>query len=418
MNCRSRLLRYSVLVVALAAAGCARPSAPAAMPRMAVGEAAFLATFVAHTGAPLLGGNRVDVLLNGAEIFPALLDGIRDAKTTITYAQYSYGDGLVAREIATALAARARAGVDVRILLDAIGTLRMPRAYVEEMRNAGCRVVYFRPINPLRPLSVNYRNHRRVLVVDGHTGFTGGAGVSRKWMGDGRTERHWRDTDVRVEGPVVQYLQAAFAESWLEATGQLLTGDGHFPVLTARGHAAAQIVASSPRSARHAMYRMYLLAIASAQRFVYITNPYFVPDDALIAELIRAVDRGVRVVMLLPGSIDHTIVRHVSRAFFPRLLHGGIEIHEYQPALLHAKTMVIDAMWATVGSANLMNRSFAMDDEINIVIHDPHVAGRLERIFLDDLKHARQVDLELVRSDARIRFFGILARPIRALGIL
>jgi cardiolipin synthase A/B len=287
------------------------------------------------------------------------------------------------------------------------------------MRRSGCHVVYFRPLNPLRLLSLNYRNHRRIVVVDGRVGFTGGAGVSRKWMGDGRTERHWRDTDVRVEGPVVEYLQAGFAENWLEATGEVLGGEAYFPSLaTPAGPTYAQVVRSSPIAGRYAMYTMYLLAIASAQRSIYITNPYFVPDDALMQEMVRAVARGVHVVLLLPGSIDHTVVREVSRVLFGSLLAAGIEIHEYQPALLHAKTMVIDGRWATVGSANLINRSFVRDDEINVVVHDVEVAQRLERIFLEDLEHARRVEYEAWRERGLgRRMLEILAGPVRALGV-
>jgi cardiolipin synthase len=324
---RARVAALLLVAATALGGGCARVPPPLALPAMALGEPSFFPTFEAHTLAPVVGGNRVDILLNGEEIFPALLDAIHSARTSITYAQYSYGDGAVARDIASALAERCRAGVGAKVLLDAFGTLWMPRAYVREMRHSGCHVVYFRPVNPLRLLSANYRNHRRVVVVDGRVGFTGGAGVSRKWMGDGRTERHWRDTDVRVEGPVVEYLQAGFAENWLEATGEILGGEAYFPSLAApAGGTYAQVVRSSPIAGRYAMYTMYLLAIASAQRSIYITNPYFVPDDALMQEMIRAVERGVRVVLLLPGAIDHTIVREVSRVLFGPLLEAGIEI--------------------------------------------------------------------------------------------
>jgi cardiolipin synthase len=409
----------ALALAAALAAGCARVEPTHVLPALALGEPSFFPTFEAHTLAPVMGGNRVDLLLNGEEIFPALLEAIRSARTSLTYAQYSYEDGAVARDIAAALAERCRAGVGVKVLLDAFGTLRMPRAYVREMRASGCHVVYFRPLNPLRLLSVNYRNHRRIVVVDGRIGFTGGAGVSRKWMGDGRTERHWRDTDVRVEGPVVDSLQAAFAENWLEATGEVLGGEAYFPSRTApAGRTYAQVVRSSPIAGRYAMYSMYRLAIASAQRSVYITNPYFVPDDALAHELFRAVERGVRVVLLLPGAIDHTIVRGVSRVLFGSMLAAGIEIYEYQPALLHAKTMVIDGRWATVGSANLINRSFVMDDEINVVVHDADVARRLEQIFLEDLEYARRVDdAEWRARGLGRRLLEVLAVPVRALGI-
>jgi cardiolipin synthase len=405
--------------MALLASGCARPPGPLVLPDLALRDPAFRTTFAAHTAAPVVPGNRVDVLLNGKEIFPALLAAIREAEHSITYAQYSYGDGPVAREVAAALAERCRAGVGVRVLLDAIGAFLMPRTLVATMRESGCRVVHARPPDLRRPVDVNHRNHRRILVVDGRLGFTGGAGVSRLWMGDGRTEEHWRDTDVRVEGPVVEHLQAAFAENWLEATGEVLTGEAFFPRPGVRGSSPVQVVRSSRERYPHAMYQMYLLAIAAARQSVYLTNPYFVPDAALTRELVRAVRRGVRVVLLLPGTIDHHIVRTVSRGLFGPLLDGGIEIYEYQAALLHAKTMVVDGHWATIGSANLNNRSFSLDDELNVVVYDRAVAGRLEGVFLEDLGHGERIDpVEWRRRSVGTRVLHYLLRPLHALGAL
>jgi cardiolipin synthase A/B len=415
-------LRLTALVFGWVAVlgGCARVAPHLALPHLALEDPASLQTFQAYTSAPIVPGNRVEILLNGQEIFPAILEAVRQARTTITYAQYSYGDGLVARELAEAFAERCRAGVGVSILLDSAGTLFMPREHVESMRRSGCHVVFFRPLSPWAPVRANNRNHRRILVIDGEIGFTGGSGVDRKWMGDGRVAGHWRETDVRVEGPVVEHLRGAFAENWLEATGIVLGGDAYFPrPVPWRGSVRAQVVRSSPAAGNFAMYTMFLLAIASASRSIDITNPYFVLDEAMTRALVDAARRGVRVRLLVPGTIDHHIVRLASRGQFGGLLVAGIEIYEYQAALLHAKTMVVDGVWATVGSTNLINRSFAMDDELNLVIYDAGVARRLEQVFAEDLAHAVVIDAaSWRRRGVPARLLELLAAPLRHLGVL
>jgi cardiolipin synthase len=255
------------------------------------------------------GGNTVDVLLNGDQIFPAILDAIGSAQKTITYAQYFYEQGAMPQEIATALADRCRAGIRAHVLLDGFGAFAMPAEYRETMTKAGCEVTTFRPLSPLLLLSPfglgrdNNRSHRRILVVDGRVGFTGGVGVSPKWMGNGRREGHWRQTDVRVEGPAVASLQGAFVENWLEATGNVLGGEAYFPRPVPRGLVTAQVVHSSPAEGSFSMYTMFLLAMSSARHSIYITNPYFLPDGRMTRALTEASKRGVRVVVLLPGPI-------------------------------------------------------------------------------------------------------------------
>ena len=406
-----------LLVTALGLAACARVNPHLVLPPLQLGEPSFFPTLEAYSNAPILARNGVDVLLNGEEIFPAMLDAIRSARKTITYEQYYYEDGPVARDIAEALAERCRAGVGTNILLDAFGTLSMPAEYVDLMKNAGCHVVSFRPLSPIAWNRANQRNHRRVLVVDGRVGFTGGSGVSRKWMGNGRVENHWRDTDVRVRGPVVEYLQGAFAENWLEATGIVLGGDAYFPrPLAPAGEAYAQVVRSSPAGGSFAMYTMFLLAISAARRSIHITNPYFVPDGAMEDALRAAVGRGVRVVVVVPGAIDHNLVRQASRGKFGKMLKAGIEIYEYRPALLHAKTMVVDGVWATVGSTNFDNRSFALNDELNLVVYDPGVARRLEKVFADDVALSKKVDYRSWRRRSLIdRTMEIFSVPLRDL---
>ena len=412
-------LLVAVIVVALASAACAGVQSHFALPELAAQEPSFLPTIEAYTSAAH-GGNTASLLLNGDQIFPAQLEAIRSARRTISYAQYFYEEGPIGLEIAEALAERCRAGVRGHILLDGFGTLTMPAAYHQTMTAAGCEVATFRPLSPLSLLAAvglgraNKRLHRRILVVDGRIGFTGGSGVSPKWTGDGRTEGHWRDTDVSIEGPIVARLQGAFAENWLEATGNVLGGDAYFPPLPPRGSVSAQIVRSSPSGGSFSMYTMFLLAMSSARRSIYITNPYFLPDARMTRVLAEAPRKGVRVVVLLPGAIDNNIVRHASRSQFGALLEAGVEIYEYQAGLLHAKTMTIDGIWATIGSTNLDTRSFALNEEINAVLYDTEVAGRLEKVFADDLTYARKIDHAEWRGRG---FFGrlleLLSLPIR-----
>lgn len=342
-----------------------------------------------------------------------MIDAIRSARRTVTFAQYAYGRGPVARQVAAALAERCRAGVGANVLLDAFGSLAIAPPLVDEMRRAGCHVVFFRPLARLE--SIDARNHRRILVVDGRVGFTGGAGVGRKWMGNGRAEHHWRDTDVRVEGPAVADLQRAFAENWLEATGLGLDG-AYYPPAEPRGESVVQVIAGSPGAGRFATYAMFLLAIRSARRSLDITNPYFLPDEAIADALVDAARRGVQVRILAPGPIDYNLVRRLSRGGFGRLLESGVEIYEYGPALLHSKTMVVDGAWATVGSANLDNRSFAINAELNLGVSDAAFAAQLERAFSDDLRFSRKVDHERWSTRGLGQFLiELLAAPLRAL---
>jgi cardiolipin synthase len=414
---RSRLFAW-MLLAALLPAACARVQPHVALPQLALGEPSFFPTLEAYASAPIVGGNIVEILLNGEQTFPAQLAAIRSAKKTISYEQYFYEDGLVAKDIASALAERCRAGVGVNVLLDAFGALGMPAEYADLLTDSGCHVAWFRPLHRLWPGSkTNNRGHRRILVVDGRVAITGGSGVSRKWMGNGRTDGHWRDTDVRIEGPAVNYLQGAFAENWLEATGMVLGGDAYFPSpIPPAGRVYAQVVRSSPAGGSFAMYTAFLLAMASAQRSIFVTNPYFVLDDKMREALLGARQRGARVVVLVPGTIDHNLVREASRADFGTLLTAGVEIYEYRAALLHAKTMVIDGVWSTVGSTNLDNRSFALNDELNVIFYSRDVARRLEQVLHEDLEHSRRVTYESwSRRPVKERLLELLALPIRDL---
>ena len=407
----------SIVFGLLVLVGCARVHPHVALPPLALGEPSFFPTLEAYASAPIVGGNSAEFLLNGEQIFPAIVDAIRSAKKTITYAQYFYEDGPVAREVAEALSERCREGIGVNVLLDAFGTLSMPKEYAELMTRSGCHVAYFRPLGQYIFRRYNNRNHRRILVIDGRLGFTGGSGVSRKWMGNGRVEHHWRDTDIRVEGPVVEYLQAAFAENWLETTGMVLGGETYFPrPLEPRGEVYAQIVKSSPAAGSFAMYTTFLLAVSAARRSIMITNPYFVLDEKMQQALITSARRGVRVRVLVPGAIDHNIVRQASRRQFGSMLRAGIQIFEYTPALLHSKTMVIDGVWSTIGSTNLDNRSFAVNDELNLIVYSRPVAQRLEQIFADDVALSRPVTYTAWRDRGfTSKILEVMALPIRDL---
>jgi cardiolipin synthase len=411
---------FATLVAVLClsvAAGCAHVQPHLALPPLILGEPSFFPTLEAYAGAPIVGGNAVELLFNGEQIFPSLVASIQSAQRTITYAQYYYEDGPVARDIAEALAERCRAGVGVNVLLDAFGSLGIPSEYLELMRVSGCHVAWFRPLSQYIFRRYYKRNHRRILVVDGRIGYTGGAGVSRKWMGNGRTEDHWRDTDVRMEGPVVEHLQAAFAENWLEATGMVLGGEAYFPrPIEPRGQVYAQVARSSPAGGSAAMYTTFLLALSAARKSVLVTNPYFVLDDTMREAVLRTVGRGVRVAVLVPAVIDHNLVRQASRAQFGKLLRAGVEIYEYTPALLHAKTMVIDSVWATVGSTNLDNLSFAFNDELNLIVYDRAIAQQLERAFHQDVQASRRVTYEAwKRRGVKAKLLEVLALPIRDL---
>ena len=414
-------MRYhSGLLTILFLFGCAKVVSVQQIPEISLGESTFFPTIEAHTDAPITAGNRIDVLLNGDETFPVILRDIKAAKSTITFAQYLFEGGTLATEFAQAFAERCRAGIEADILLDDHGSSKTPTEIIALMRDAGCHVEFFRRVEvpavifPWKLLQYNYRSHRRILVIDGRVGFTGGYGISDTWLGDGRTPEHWRDTNARIEGPAVKFLQAAFAESWLETTGTAIGGAGYFPRLEPVGKLPAQIVSSSPAGGSFQNYMLFLLSINSARKTILIANPYFIPDDVMTEALLKAVRRGVRVIVLAPGKIDSQLTYTVSRSHYGRLLLGGAEIFEYQAALMHAKTMVIDGIWATIGSTNFDNRSFALNQELNLTVYDASLARHLEVIFQDDLKYSKKITYEEWNSRSVFeRLFELFAFPVR-----
>jgi cardiolipin synthase len=421
-GCPMRTVRDGLFILAaaailLVAGACAHPYPHIQLPSIALGEPSFFPTLEAYAQAPIVGGNRIDLFTSGDTLFPAMLDAIRSAEKTISYAQYTYEEGPIAQDFAEALAERCRANVTVNVLLDGIGSLNMPPEYRTVMTEAGCHVVTFRPLGPFTLGRANNRNHRRLLIVDGRVGFTGSSGIGKAWMGDGHTKEHWRNTDMRIEGSAVAYLQGAFAENWLEATGAVLGGEDFFPrSIGPQGQVYAQVLRSSPSAGSFALYTTFLLAISGAQHSISITNPYFVPDDEMLDALVEAANRGLRVVILVPGVIDHNIVKPAGRREFGRLLQAGVEIYEYHPGLLHAKTMVIDGRWSTIGSTNFDNRSFALNDELNVVIYNAEIGGELERSFAEDISQSKKVEYqEWLQRGMTERLLEILSAPFHDL---
>ena len=412
-----------VLVLSSWLAGCASTPTPLTVPSMRIDDPAFRTSLEAFAGAPILGDNRVDILLNGEETFPALLDAIRSAHHTITFEAYIFHEGKIADQLVGAFVERCKAGVRVAILLDAHGSDGLPERYIQDLRDAGCILVPdFRPLRLWSLERTNKRNHRRIMVIDGLVGFTGGYGVDDTWSGNGRTEGRWRETNVRLQGPIVQSLQEAFVEHWREATSVLLGGKDYFPyppVTVKDVPVLAQVVRSSPLQGNDAMYRAFLQAISSARTSILISAPYLLPGEQLTEALLDAVRRGVRVRVLIPSVVKSSGVEFVTQASqreaFGALLEGGVQLHEYSPALLHTKMMIIDGTWATVGSTNLDNRSMAMNDELNVMFYDRTIAKRLEEIFAADIAYSHKVSREQLENQEWLhRALGVLLSPFHA----
>ena len=409
--------RHAALVVAVAlAVSACTASQPWLVPEVGPGDGAFTRAIEAHTLSVIVPGNDVQLLLNGDEIFPAMLTAIRAARSTITLATYLYEDGPIADDVTRALAERCRAGVGVNVLVDAVGSHQMSEESRELLRGSGCHFERFRPLSRLNPRRVNHRNHRRILVVDGRVGFTGGTGIGAKWIGDGRQPGRWRQTDVRVEGPVVAHLQAAFAELWRETTGVLLGGDAYFPAPEPRGRTRAQSVKSSPSGGTSEAYALLLLAIDSARRSIALSSPYFVPDARMQAALVSAAERGVRVGVLVNGVTDNTadrLTRRASQQAYGAALRAGIRIYEPPRAMMHAKTLGIDGVFAVVGSVNLDPRSFRLNHELALVMHDSGIARRLQEVFAADVREAREVTLEQWEHRGIGRVLELFVLPFR-----
>jgi cardiolipin synthase len=346
-------------------------------------------------GPPLVGGNRITTLNNGDEIFPAMLAAIRGAEKTITFETYIYWSGEIGEQFAAALAERSRAGVRVHVLLDWIGSNSLNQGLIDRLEEAGVEIERYRPLRWYGLSKLNSRTHRKILVVDGRTGFIGGVGIADDWSGHAQDRHHWRETHYQVAGPVVAHLQAAFTDNWLKTRANVLNHEDYYPELPAVGDMCAQVFKSSPREGGDSARLMFLLSLAAARERILIANSYFVPDDRTSRELVEAAKRGVRVEIVVPGPIvDTEITRRASRSQWGPLLKAGIAIFEYQPTMFHCKVMVIDDRWVSVGSANFDNRSFRLNDEANLNVLDDRFAEEQVRIFEQDKQRSRQVTLE------------------------
>jgi cardiolipin synthase len=359
----------------------------------------------------------VEVLNTGAATYAAELAAIRGARRSVHLEAYLFLRGRVGDELLAALEERARAGVRVRLIVDRYGSLRTPFGYFSGLRRAGGRVFWYQPIAWYTLKRLNNRTHRDLLIVDGELGFVGGMGVADYWVGPPGRGRPWRDTMVRVTGELVKGLQTSFAENWLEASGEILPAEDFAPspeVMPA-GSGYALVVNSSPSEGRSTRARMlFQILVASARHSILICNPYFIPDRSLCRELVGAARRGVAVTLLMPGAWNnHPLVRLASRRRYGLLLEAGVAIHEYQPAMMHAKVMVVDGAWSVIGSTNFDNRSFGLNDEVNVAILQRSVAERLEADFAADLAHCRRVDMgEWRRRPLSERAFAALARVL------
>ncbi|HEX2330915.1 MAG TPA: phospholipase D-like domain-containing protein [Candidatus Angelobacter sp.] len=356
----------------------------------------FLRTLEALTDAQVNHRSEIQVLTNGEQFYAAELNCISQARESINLEAYIFQQGEVARRFVAALAERAAAGVKVNVTMDGLGSLATSRNYCRELLDAGGKIQFYHPLSWKSVARFNNRTHRELLIVDGRIAFIGGAGIADHWLLDKDGRRRWRDTVTRVEGDAVCNLQATFAENWLETSGEVLFGKEYFPACDARGATKAMVVNSSPSAGGSTRARILFQALVSGSRSaIYINSPYFLPDKSMLAELIRAVKRGVDVRIIVPGRrSDHALTRSSSRRLYGDLLRAGAHIYEYQPGMIHAKVLLVDGQWSVMGSTNFDNRSFGLNDEVNLAARDPELAGRLEQDFTADLAQSQEITLK------------------------
>jgi cardiolipin synthase len=360
-----------------------------------VSDPQFLRSMGVLLGPALVRGNRVETLLNGNEIFPAMLKVIREAEKTITFETYIYWSGAIGRKFAETLSEKARQGVRVHVLLDWVGSEKMEEASIQTMRDAGVEIEKYHPPTWRTWRRINNRTHRKILVLDGKTGFTGGVGIADEWLGDAQGPDNWRDTHYRIEGPVVAQLQAAFADNWTKVKGSVLHGGEYFPELKEHGSHLAQVFKSSIEGGAESMHLMYLLSIAAAKKSIHLSMAYFVPDALARDAMVAALKRGVRIQIILPSRyIDKPLVRSASRGTWGVLLRSGAEIYEFQPTMYHCKLLIVDELWVSVGSTNFDSRSFKLNDESNLNVYNQEFAERQVADFKVDLTRSRQITFQ------------------------
>ncbi len=359
--------------------------------RFAVEDPQFLRSMGQLLGPAIIPGNRITALQNGDEIFPAMLAAIHGAQASVTFETYIYWSGVIGQEFSDALCERARAGVKVHVLLDWLGAGKIEAKFLTDMASAGVEVERYHPLRWYDLSRLNNRTHRKLLIVDGRVGFTGGVGIADSWSGNGTDQAHWRDSHYMIEGPAVAQMQAAFGDNWIKTRAQVLFGPAYFPELTQIGPSRAQVFKSSRDEGSESVRLMYLLSIASAAKSIRLQAAYFVPDDLTIETLVNARKRGVEIEIIVPGPhTDSEIVQGASRSRWADLLDAGVVIYEFQPALYHCKVIIVDDIWVSVGSTNFDNRSFRLNDEANLNIYDPVFAAAQTEAFEKD-KHLSRV---------------------------
>ncbi|MGI8819548.1 MAG: phospholipase D-like domain-containing protein [Chthoniobacterales bacterium] len=361
----------------------------------AVRSPEFFGSALALTNPVPLGGNKIEVLQNGDEYFGPMLEAIHSAQQTVNFAAYIMKSDGVGHQFRDALCERAKAGVRVRVLLDGIGSgWSLDNSDVRMMTDAGCKFAYYHPVQSWRMDRTNRRSHRRMLIVDGRIGFTGGAAFADKWSGHAQDEHHWRDTQVRLEGPVVSILQSAFQGHWVKTFHEALTGAGQFPALPPAGDLHAQIVESHSFSSAP-IPMVQAVTFAAAEQRIWITNPYCTPTDDQVQLLVQAVRRGVDVRIMLPGPHnDQPLTQSAGRSAYGKMLEGGVKIFEYQPTMIHAKTMVADGIFAMIGSSNLDGRSSEINEELDLVVYDGRFGRGMEQAFEKDLAQSKEYTLD------------------------
>ncbi len=361
----------------------------------AVSDPAFIGSALALSDPILVPGNTIDLLQNGDEYFPAMLAAIRSARQTINFEAYIFDSDKIGWQFRDAFIERARAGIEVRVLLDGIGSgWKLSNSDVRMMKRAGCRFSYYHPTHSWRVDRTNRRSHRRILVIDGKIGFTGAVGFAENWSGHAQDEKHWRDGQARIEGPLVARLQAAFQEHWVKTFGEALSGAGQFPALTAAGDLKAQVVLSRSFSMAPVPL-LEAVAFSSAEKRIWITNAYCTPTADQVDALMKAVKRHVDVRLILPGkNDDQPLTKSAGRAAYGRMLEGGVKIFEYQPTMIHEKSMVIDGMFSLVGSSNLDARSSEINEELDIAVYDRGFSRKMEQVFEKDLAQSQEYTLK------------------------
>jgi len=354
-----------------------------------------LPSIAGMTKAVIQDGNRAEILQDGDGFFPALFASIAAAKETIHFETYVWWSGDICEEVANAFAARAREGLEVRIMTDAMGAMKMKRALRELMIEAGCKLARYHPLRLIDIGQLNKRTHRKLAIFDGREAYVFGHGISRIWTGHGQDKDHWRDTGARLHGPVVNAVQSVFAQHWIEETGEVLVGEKYFPHLEPAGKLRMHVLAGAPLGGISDLELMFKMSIAAAQKELIIQNPYFIADEETAGLLKRAVRRGVAVQIMVPGKItDSPLVSHAGHRHFSEMLHAGVRLFCFERTMIHQKIMIIDGIWSHVGSTNLDSRSFDINEEAGVGIIDEGIAAELKAAFEEDVKSSVELHAE------------------------